>query len=229
MAVITISRQYGSGGNEIADRLCEALGYRRFDKRLLAQAAVDAGLSAQEVIDYTEENYRVKNFIERLTNRSIPVATVSIWKEDATGARSPESVILSDDTALGLVRKAVLAAYEVGNMVIVGRGGQMILKDYPDVLHVRIEAPMEDRIQRVKERMKDEQKLFRADITLRREAQDQIVTRDYASADYIKQYYGVNWADPLLYHLVLNTGRLSIDQAVQTIVSLVGTLQKEEV
>lgn len=221
MAVITISRQYGSGGDEIADRLCDVLGYRRFDKRLLAQAAVETGLAGHEVIDYSEENYRVKNFLERLTNRAIPVATVSVWKEDPSGVRSAESVILSDEMALGMVQRAVKAAYEGGNMVIVGRGGQMILKDCPEVLHVRIEAPMEDRIQRMKARMKSEQNAYRADINLRREAQDRIVTRDYASADYIRQYYGVDWADPLLYHVTLNTGMLTIEQVVESIQHLV--------
>jgi len=227
MAVITISRQFGSGGDEIADRICELLGYRRFDKRLLEQAAAESGLSAQEVIDYSEDNYRVKGFFERLFNRPIPVATVSVWREDASGTRSAESIVLDDAAALGLVQKAVRAACEVGNMVIVGRGGQMILKDHPEVLHVRIEAPMEDRIQRVKEHLKHEQKAYRADITLRREAQDMIVTRDYASADYIRQYYKVDWADPLLYHVVLNTGLLSIEEAAQIIVRLVEIREKQ--
>ena len=51
MAVITISRQYGSGGDEIASRVCELLGYRYFDKRMMAQVASEAGLSSKEVID----------------------------------------------------------------------------------------------------------------------------------------------------------------------------------
>ncbi len=227
MAVITISRQFGSGGDEIADRVCELLGYHHFDKGLLQQAAVESGLSDQHVIDYTEENYRVKSFIERLTGRPIPVARVSIWREDDRGVRSAEHVVLNDDIALGLVQKAVKAAYQAGEMVVVGRGGNHILKDLPGVLAVRIEAPMEDRIQRVKSQMKDEHKAYRADITLRREAQDLIVTRDYASGDYIKQYYDVDWENPLHFHIVLNTGRLSLEQAAQTIVELVRRLEVE--
>ena len=227
MSVITISRQYGSGGDEIADRVCELLGYRHFDKRLIKQAAVEAGLSDQEVIDYTEDSYRVKNFIERLTGRPIPVAKVSVWKEDSKGVRSAENVVLSDDVALGLVQKAVKAAHQAGNMVIVGRGGQLILKDQPDVLHVRIEAPMEERIQRVKELLKQEKQAYQADINLRRAAQDVIVTRDFASADYIQQYYAVDWADPLLYHIVLNTAKVTLEQAAQIIVDLIRMQESE--
>ena len=227
MSVITISRQYGSGGDEIADRVCELLGYRHFDKRLIKQAAVEAGLSDQEVIDYTEDSYRVKNFIERLTGRPIPVAKVSVWKEDSKGVRSAENVVLSDDVALGLVQKAVIAAHQAGNMVIVGRGGQLILKDKPDVMHVRIEAPMEERIQRVKELLKQEKQAYQADINLRRAAQDVIVTRDFASADYIQQYYAIDWADPLLYHIVLNSAKVTVEQAAQIIVDLIKMQESE--
>lgn len=227
MAVITISRQFGSGGDEIADRLCELLSYHHFDKQLLKQAALESGLSDNEIIDYNEDNYRVKNFIERLTGRPIPVAKVSVWREDPRGVRSAEDIVLNDDVAMDLVKKAVKASYQTGEMVIIGRGGNLILNDQPDVVFVRIEAPMEQRIQRVKSSMKDEDKANRADVTLRREAQNQIVTRDYASADYIKQYYGVNWEDPLLYHLVINTGKLSLEQAAQTIVDLVRRLKSE--
>lgn len=227
MSVITISRQYGSGGDEIADRVCELLGYRHFDKRLIRQAAIEAGLSDQEVIDYTEDSYRVKNFIERLTGRPIPVAKVSVWKEDSKGVRSAENVILNDDVALGLVQKAVMAGHQAGNMVIVGRGGQLILKDHPEVLHVRIEAPMEERIQRVKELLKQEKQAFQADINLRRAAQDVIVTRDFASADYIQQYYAIDWADPLLYHIVLNTAKVTVEQSAQIIVELIKMQESE--
>jgi cytidylate kinase len=227
MSVITISRQYGSGGDEIADRVCELLGYRHFDKRLIRQAAIEAGLSDQEVIDYTEDSYRVKNFIERLTGRPIPVAKVSVWKEDSKGVRSAENVILNDDVALGLVQEAVKAGHQAGNMVIVGRGGQLILKDHPEVLHVRIEAPMEERIQRVKELLKQEKQAFQADINLRRAAQDVIVTRDFASADYIQQYYAIDWADPLLYHIVLNTAKVTVEQSAQIIVELIKMQESE--
>jgi cytidylate kinase len=229
MAVITISRQFGSGGDEIADRVCELLGYRHFDKRLITQAAKETGLADQDIIDYSEDSYRVKNFIERLTGRPIPVAKVSVWKEDAHGGRSTEHVVLSDEVALGLVQKAVKTAYEVGNMVIVGRGGQVILKEHSEVLHVRIEGPMEDRIQRVKAQLKREQNAYRADINLRRAAQDLIVTRDFSSEDYIRQYYGIDWADPLLYHMVLNTGKLSNEQTAHIIVEMVHALVRQEV
>lgn len=220
MAVITLSRQYGSGADEISSRVCDALGYRLFDKRLIARAAAEAGISAQEAIDYSEENYHVKGFLDRLLGRSAPVAQVRVWREDPSGGRSTEDLALSEEAALSLVQHAIRSAYEAGNVLIMGRGGQALLKDKPGVLHVRLEAPLEDRIQRVKDRFKESRHLFQADIEIRREAQDYILQRDQASEDYLRRYYDIDWADSLQYHMILNTGKISLDQAIELIVTL---------
>lgn len=58
MAVITISRPYGSGGDEIAVRVCEMLGYRYFDKRWMAQVAPEVGLNEGEIVDFSEDQHR---------------------------------------------------------------------------------------------------------------------------------------------------------------------------
>ena len=77
MAVITISRQYGSGGDEIVDRVCKMLDYRCFDKQFLIRAASEAGLSELEIVDYSEESYKVENFLNRLFSRNWPVGQAS--------------------------------------------------------------------------------------------------------------------------------------------------------
>ncbi len=64
-----------------------------------------------------------------------------------------------------------------------------------------------------------------ADIQPRRQAQNLIEERDAASADYIKRFYEANWADPMLYHMVLNTGKLSLEQAANLIVQAVKELE----
>lgn len=209
MTVITISRQFGSLGDEIAQKLCEVLGYQYFDKRLVMQAASEAGLSEQEIMDYSEENYKVHNFLDRMLSRPQTLGHVRVWKEDAQGIRSPDAIPLTEDTALDLVQKAIRHAHQVGNVVIVGRGGQVILQNEPDVLHVRVEAPLETRIQRVKQ-----WRPLETSVDLRRAAQDLIEQKDAASADYLQSFYNVHWDDPALYHIILNTEKLSIDQAV---------------
>jgi len=220
MAVITISRQFGSGGDEISARVAEIIGYQLFDKGLIYKAAAEAGLSDREIIDFSEDNFKVHTFLDRLFGRSQPVIRARQWKDSGTGEFKTEEIQLDDQAILTLVQKAVLSAYEAGNMIIVGRGGQVILKDHPGVLHVRIEAPLEMRIQRMKEQIRQTRQEYNADITLRREAQDMIEERDAASEAYIQKYYNVSWNDPYLYHVVFNTARLSIEQASQFIVRL---------
>jgi CMP/dCMP kinase len=220
MSVITISRQFGSGGNEVASQVCEALGYRYFDKRLIAEAAEESGIAQAELVDYSEENHQVRGFLDRLFSRPATVAQMRVWKEDPGGIRSVERVALSEEVAVGLVQKALQRACRAGKMVVVGRAGQVVLRDCPQVLHVRIEAPLEERIQRVKEQIKETRKAYSAEIDLRRQAQDLIEQRDTASADYLRAFYHVEWNDPMLYHLVLNLGKLSIPQAVEAIASL---------
>jgi cytidylate kinase len=218
MAVITISRQFGSGGDEIAEMICKETGYQLFDKLILAKAAQDAGLSEQEIIDYSEDEYQVKNFIERLFGRSQKVAKVRTWKEDLEGMRQVELLELDEQHALRLVQQAIVAAYQMGNMVIVGRGGQVILKDKPGVLHVRIEAPLEERMQRVRSGLKEAKRTFSTLVEERRAAQDTIATRDMASADYLKRIYKVDWSDLLLYDLVINTCRMNSKLATRLII-----------
>jgi cytidylate kinase len=220
MTVITISRQYGSGGDEIAARLCKILDYQQFDKSLITKAAAEAGISEQEVYDYSEENHKVRSFLDRLFSRAAVMASVPMW-EGAAGTYYPEPTQLSEEVMLTLVQKAILSAHETGKFVILGRGSQVLLRNHPDVLHLRIVAPLEDRIQRVKDELKLKRQTFQADVETRRDAQDLIQERDAASADYIKQYYLVDWAEPTLYHTVLNTGRLSLERATQIIVDLV--------
>lgn len=220
MSVITISRQFGSGGDEIAQRICRSLDFHLFDKTMVLRAAADVGLSNQDFLDYSEDNHRVQSFFDRLFHPNAPLITSRYWREDVSGLRVQETVDLSEEQVLTMIQKAVIGAYETGGFVIIGRAGQILLKDLPGVLHVRIESPFEDRIQRVKQWLKQDKGMTFESIETRRAAQDLIETRDAASADYLRRHYGIAWDDPMLYHLVLNTGKLSVEQAVRCIIDL---------
>lgn len=220
MAVITISRQYGSGGDDIADRVGEIMDYPHFDKSMITKAAAEAGISETEVFDYSEDNHKVRSFMDRLFNRSIMMTSGHMLESSGFSVYDLE-VPLGEDVMLSLVQKAIRSAYQIGNMVIVGRGSQVILQDKPKAVHVRIEAPMEFRIQCLKEKIKQSRQAYQADLEARRDAQDIILDRDAASADYIKRHYNRDWNDPQLYHVVLNMGKISIERATQVIVDLV--------
>jgi cytidylate kinase len=224
MAVITISRQHGSGGDEVAARVCELLGYRYFDKALMAEVAYDAGLSEDEVVDFSEAAYEAPSFLDRLVSLlTLPageaptVARVSTWQRDRTGAKVRAVEELGESRTVAVVGQTIHAAHKLGEVVIVGRGGQAVLKAKPDVLHVRLEAPMEARVKRVQ----DQEGLSE------REAERRIGERERASSRYVRRFYDQDWSDPMLYHVVINTGRWSVEAAAQLIVHGVGLLLPE--
>jgi len=221
MAIITISRQFGSGGDEIAERVCQILGYWHFDKRDIARAAARAGFSEEEIAtysDYSEQNYKVKNFLSRLLRRTRPSTS---RHEDTLSTRLADEKIFNEASALMLVRKAVETACNTGKTIVVGRGGQMILKDETNVLHLRVEAPMDVRVRRVEDWLKQGQPTYTTIHDLWHNAHDLIVERDAASADYVRMFYGADWANPALYHAVLNLGKIDIEQAAQIVVDMV--------
>ena len=93
----------------------------------------------------------------------------------------------------------------------------MILHECPGVLHLRVIAPMENRIQTLKGQYKQSHQDYFADISSRRGAQDFIMERDAISADYIKRLYNADWDEPALYHLIINTAKMSIEMAAQSV------------
>lgn len=207
MTVITISRQFGSGGNEIARRISATLGYRHFDKLMMAKVAAEVGISEKELVDFSEDTYKMQGYLSRLLGERLSSA-ISAAEVDRLDA----------DYSLNLTQSVVNAAYERGNTVIVGRGGQAILRGKPDVLHVRIVAPYDFRMQRLEE-------LHNYSLG---GAKDAAIKHDRASAEYLKRFYNVDWSDPLLYDLVINTGQLGLNLAVHLVVSAVGHLHPAE-
>ncbi len=225
MAIITISREYGSGGDEVAHRLCEVLGYHAFGKAQITQAVEATTYPKYMAVDYSEDQHEVQGFLDRLFGRAPSPAQKIAWTDDPSIATRPERSDVDEATVLSLVRRAIRAASEEGNMVIVGRGGQVLLQGTPGVLHVRIEAPVQERIERIKAQIKRDQGNGRDERELLKAASDMIVNRDMASEDYIKHFYNVAWDDPKLYHLVLNLGKLNVEQAVQIIAASVHSLE----
>ncbi|MFZ2360352.1 MAG: cytidylate kinase-like family protein [Anaerolineae bacterium] len=207
MSTITVSRQYASGGEEIAARAAQLLGYTIFDKTMMAAVAAELGLNEHEIVDFRETDQRSLGFIDRLLGHKLTVAHVRTWQEDLRGVRTPTITKISDDQAIALVRGVIDAAYKRDNVLIVGRGGQAILRGQPNVLHVRIEAPLEHRVQRLMER---------GDYTPT-QAELEIEDHDRAARDYVRRYYDLDPTDSTHYHLLINTGLLDLETAAQVI------------
>lgn len=207
MATITISRQYASGGDEIAARVAKLLDYTIFDKSMMAEVAAELGLTEHEIVDFRETDQRSLGFLDRVLGRKLTVAEVRTWEEDISGVRTPATIKISDSQAIAMVRGVIDAAYKRGNVVIVGRGGQAILHDRPGVLHVRIEAPLDHRIQRLLDR----------DEVTPTQAELEIEDHDRAARDYVRRYHTIDPGDLLHYHLLVNTGMLDLESAAEVI------------
>ncbi len=203
MAVVTISRQYGCDGPEIGRLVANILGAQYLDSELIFEAAQRIGVPADLV---SERDERIQGITERLL-------------EDVgrafTGLRSPEQPLqprltsaLTDAQLLAVTRGIIAEAARRNNVVIVGRGSQVLLRDHPTALHVHLMAPLDFRIEQVARRRQVSPE----------EARRLIAKIDAERAAYLRTNYHANWQDPLLYHLLLNVGLLSREAAVQIIV-----------
>jgi cytidylate kinase len=204
MAVITMSRQIGSGSDELAQRLCDDLGLIAFDKRLMARVASEVGISTSEIVDYSEIEYERRGFFDQLFRRSRPVAEFSMWVGSPSVGYERRARILDEHGAIELIRATVTAAYERDNILIIGRGGQAILETKPDVLHVRVVASYEDRIAR----LQSEQNMTPS------QARRYIQENDEAKAEYLRVFFNIDADDASLYHLVVNTSRVGVEGAL---------------
>ena len=146
------------------------------------------------------------------------VTTVGTWKRDATGSSVSETEVLDEANCIAMVKGTIQTAHKQGNIVIVGRGGQAILQEKPDVLHVRVVAPPGERIRLVQRQEK----------ISAQQAQDLIGHRDKAAAAYLKRFYSIDWADPMLYHQVVNAGKWSVEAAAHLIVNAVGHMPAKQ-
>lgn len=178
MGVITISRQSGSLDNQIAQAVATRLGYRLVWRELINQAARQAW--APEV------------------------ALAMLDELGILGLNPSSKACLAYREA---VRQVMLDLAAAGNVVIVGRAGQVVLRDRADVLHVRLIAPENIRV----ERIADQHHITR------QAAQAQVKASDRSRRLYLINCYEVDWNDPYLYHLSINTGLVGIEEATSLI------------
>jgi cytidylate kinase len=220
MTVITLSRQLGSGGDEIAGHVAEVLQLDLIDHSRLRWAAVAAGVSemAWEEMELVGRG----DFMEQLTKalRSVPptpvtereiypIPTAPVGPLDGIFAPPlpPASIALAE--SVRILESVMRRLADAGRVLIVGGGGQVILANRPGVLHVSIVAPFAQRVATVQ---------GREGISVT-QARRKVRASDRNRAEYLRRFYRVRWDDPMLYHLTLNTGRLTRAEAVAAIVS----------
>jgi cytidylate kinase len=202
--VITIEREYGSGGAAIAQRLARQLGWRLWDQALTGEIARLAQLNPDQV-QRREEHvdtlfYRLaKVFMRGSFERGLPVS--GLERFDA-------------DRLVEMIQSLMEEAASAGNAVFVGRGSPYFLRDRPDVFSVFIFAPLKEKIRRVTAIGKSES-----------EAIEMINTIDRERATFIKKYYGMEWPSRHLYHLMLNS-KVGDEIVVEMILNEVAALDR---
>lgn len=222
MPVITISKEYASGGLEIAKRLAQELNYDYLDKEIVEQVASHAKVSQQEVLDFEEEGHiNVRAYLSRIIDLDIFKKTHKHEEveEPETTYDDRDKVPYSFDTQgwidsdiyRDMICKVISELGQRHNVMITGRGGQCILREQSGVINIRIVAAMADRIARLQIENPD---LNDA------QAQKQIETMDKKSREYINFYFKEDWNDAKLYDIVINTSRFSDDRAVAWLVAL---------
>lgn len=182
--VLTVSREYGSGGAEIAGIIARELGWRLMDRELIAEISHKEQVPASEVAAFDE---MVDPWMHRLTR--------SIWGLGADGISPVAPVDLFDaQKAAQLARQIIEEVYKMGNCVIVGRGAQCVLRGKEDVYHALIYARWEDRVRRIQTR-----------IPPGKNVEAQIRKIDAIRLDYVRLHYGEDRFNPLLYDIMIDS------------------------
>ena len=201
MSIVTISREVGAGGSNVAAMLGERLGCEVIDRWIVAEIARRLELSEQAVESADEHAITV---VDRLLDVLKFVAPPGVWvvpRPDAPGDPTRTIPNLTEE----LIREVA----RMGSAVIVGRGAAFILADYPDTLHVFLRAPETYRLGSVVDRYRlDEQAATR-----------RMHAIDAERAAYIRQMHDADWRNPARHDLVINTARAGIGGAVDLILT----------
>lgn len=201
--IVTIEREYGSGGGEIAQLLAKQLGWKLWDQ-LLTEEIARLAECPKSVVEVREERtdplyYRLfKSFLRGSYEGSINAHKLKV---------------VDSESILKFTQRVVEHAAKRGNSVIVGRGSQHFLKHRSDALRVFLYAPREDKVRRLLARGKNE-----------KEAEQLVDTVDQERADFIQKYFNVEWPDRAIYHSMINTA-IGDEGVIRMILDLMKTVE----
>ena len=203
--IITLEREYGSGGGVIAEKLATRLGWKLWDQLLTEEIARWMDCECGAVEEHEERRdpayYRLfKAFMRGSLEGSL---------------NAPRLKMVDTDCVRDVVQKILPRIAEAGNCVIVGRGSAYILSSRPDAFHVFIYGPFQEKVRRLQTRGKSEEQAIELAET---------VDRDRAA--FIKQYFNVEWPERQRFHLMVNSS-IGDDVAVEIILDAVGRFAKE--
>jgi len=200
VSVITISRQYASGGSDIARLVATRLAWELIDNEFIDRVADRAHLDPAEVERHEE---RVPGLIERLA-RALAISSPEVFV--ATG--EPPEAVAHEERIVEMTERVISEAVQHGNVVMVGRGAQAYLAEGERTLHVFIAAPREARVVAAMARL----------TIPRDEAERTVDDLDEGRRRYVKTHYKRQWGHPANYHLCLNSEALTYEGCAEIIV-----------
>ena len=211
MPVITIGRQFGAGGATVGHMLAERLKADFLDSRIIDEVARRLQLPKEEV---EAEDEHPGSLLARLLVALGSASSEPLIPPEATAWTPPNAAPTFDTrkAVLHITQHVIEEAARAGNVVIVGRGGAYILRDFPGALHLFLRAGEAVRVKTIMERFK---------IASEDEARRRLKQTEENWTSYIKQVYGHDRTHPAHYDMVLDTGRLGYDATVEAVLAAI--------
>lgn len=208
MPVITIGRQFGAGGTTVGEMLSRELHADLLESRIIDEVAHRLQLPKEEV---EAEDEQPGSLLARLLVALGSAGTEPLIPPEATAWNPPNADATFDTrkAVLQITQHVIQEAARAGDVVIVGRGGAYILRDFPGALHVFLRADTEIRSKTI---------MARFNLATEEEARRRIKLNDENWTAYIRQVYGHDRNLPAHYDLVLDTGRLGYDSTVDAVI-----------
>ena len=202
--IITVEREFGSGGGVIADKIARRLEWKLWDQRLTDEIARRMDCERSTVEEHEEKRdpayYRLmKSFMLGSFEGNV---------------NAPRLRMVDTDCVRAVAQEILTEAAEAGNCVIVGRGSAYHLANRRDAFHVFIYAPVKDKIRRLQAIGKSEQ-----------EAVKLVQTVDNDRADFVKRYFKLTWPERHTFHLMVNS-RIGDEATVDTILDAAARFAK---
>lgn len=221
MAIVTLSGQIGTNAREIGRVTADRLGIDYVDQEILVEAARDLGVPMESIVTHDERTEglgeRLAHMLRHFLERSAAAGAADPMLGGAGGldvmlARTyteaaAEDDDVSDDDYIQELANIIQDLADHDNVLILGRGSQVVLRDHPSATHVLLVGPKDLRIANIAKR----------EGISSEEAEQHTKSLDKGRVSFHEKFFDVNVNDPAHYHLTLNVGRLTQDQIASLI------------
>jgi len=200
--VVSVSRQVGTAGEDLARQSAQRLGFRYIDYQVIQAAAREAGVSAETVSEAERSPSLLTRILEALArNPSMPVAA---WADPVPLATSP---LFTSTDYRSFIEDVIRDLAREGNCLIVGHAAQVILRERFDTLHVLVTGSPAFRARRIMAGMDVDEKI----------ALKTVERTDNERLDYFRRFYDTGWLTPCTYDLCINTDHLDPEKAAELV------------